>query len=829
MTFRLTRNDRLVVLKIVAVYTLFGALWIYLSDSALGLLVRDPDIITRIATYKGLLFIFTTAALLYFLIGRYIARISDFNHQLQADEARFSAITDTTSDGFYATDRNGRFMDVNSVYCRASGYSRQELFSMRISDIEAVEGSADVAAHIARIITAGSDHFETRHRRKDGSLMDVEVSVTFLAEQDRFYSFLRDITERKNIEKQLRLTGFTMANISDAVYWIAADSRFLDVNEAACRMRGYTREEILSMCVADIDPNSPPEAWPAHWEELKRAGSMQFETVHRTKYGATVDVEVTANYFRYLDTEYNCAVVRDISERKAAERSLMESEDEFRSLMELMPVGVAWADNNGLIQYINKSFIEKFGYELAEIPSVAEWYAKAYPDPSYRNETVAGWEADIGECRAHGTPVVPRDAKVSCKDGTVRNVIVNTQVTQHRILAIFTDITERESLQEELIKKQKLESIGVLAGGIAHDFNNILTAILGNISFAEMLIEKGNKASSPLHEAGKAAKRAAELAQQLLTFSRGGQPVTRAVSVRQVIEDSISLVLRGANVTATVDAPESLPAIEADAGQISQVFNNLVINAVQAMPGGGSIAITAAEMSIDGNNPMSLPPGRYVRITCTDQGCGITPEILKKIFDPYFTTKPCGSGLGLASAHSIINKHGGRISVCSAPGQGTTFELLLPASPEKPSSANAAETGTLVVEGGEQSVLVMDDEDMIRDLASALLEELGCRVTACSSGEEAIDLYRAAYEAGTRFRAVIMDLTIPGGMGGKETARSILDIDPSARLIVSSGYSTDPVMADCREFGFCGAVFKPYAAGDLAAVLKEAFNTTERT
>jgi CheY-like chemotaxis protein len=304
--------------------------------------------------------------------------------------------------------------------------------------------------------------------------------------------------------------------------------------------------------------------------------------------------------------------------------------------------------------------------------------------------------------------------------------------------------------------------------------------------------------------------------------------VTRAVSLRQVIEESSSLVLRGSNVTASVELPEELPAIEADAGQISQVFNNLIINAVQAMPGGGTITITAEDVTVDDNNTLSLPSGRYVGVACSDKGCGISPENLKNIFDPYFTTKARGTGLGLASVHSIITKHRGHINVRSSVGRGTTFELLLPASPEKPAPLSAPHAESLTMENGEQSVLVMDDEEMIRELITAILEETGYRVTTCSNGEEAIDLYRAAFSAGVPFRAVIMDLTIPGRMGGKEAARSIFDIDPSARLIVSSGYSTDPVMADYREFGFCGAVFKPYSAAEITAILKEALSGTER-
>ncbi len=709
MTSHLTPEDRRNVIRIVAVYALFGALWIYLSDSALGFLFRDPDIITRIATYKGLLFIATTATLLYVLIGRYIAHISEFNRQLQANEARFRAITDTTSDGFYIVDSNGRFLEVNQSYCRMIGYSREELLKLAVIDIEAIEQAADVAEHINKVKKTNSDRFESKHRRKDGTPVDVDVCVTFLSEPGHFFSF-----------------------------------------------------------------------------------------------------------------------VRDISERKQASQALAENERGLRSLMELMPVGVACAGDNGSIEYINQNFVERFGYGLAEIKTLEEWYARAYPDASYREELTSRWYADIAECHAHGTPVPPRDVKVTCKDGTVRHAIVNTQVSPYRTVAIFTDITERESLQEEMVKKQKLESIGLLAGGIAHDFNNVLTAILGNISLAAMFIEKGHKSSDPLGEAEKAAKQASALARQLLTFASGGQPVKCAVSLQKVIEDSVSLVVRGSNVTTAVEVPEDLPPIESDAGQMGQVFYNLIINAVQAMPEGGTISIKAGELTLADNNPLSLPPGRYVRVTCADQGCGISPENLKNIFDPYFTTKACGTGLGLASVHSIVNKHRGHISVSSAASRGTTFELILPASLQRPAAATVQDSGPLESGSGGPSVLVMDDEDMIRNLAAALLEELGYRVTTCSSGEAAIELYRAAFSAGTPFRAVIMDLTVPGGMGGKEAARSILDIDPAARLIVSSGYSTDPVMAESREFGFCGAVFKPYSAREIADVLKETLNTPER-
>lgn len=582
MPFRLTRNDRIIAFKIVAVYSLFGGLWIYLSDSVLGLLVRDPDIMVTIATFKGFLFIATTAALLYYLVGRYLSRLCESNSQIAA------------------------------------------------------------------------------------------------------------------------------------------------------------------------------------------------------------------------------------------------SEEELRSLLQLMPVGVAWSDQSGTINYINNTFIDQFGYTITDIPTVDKWFASAYPDPGYRQEIVALWNTHITEYVTNGTPVPPLNVKITCKDDTVRNIIVNTQISKTRTLVIFTDITDHESQQEELIKKQKLESIGVLAGGIAHDFNNILTAILGNISFASMFINPAHKSAAPLYQAERAAKRAAELAHQLLTFSKGGQPVTSSIAPLQLIEESVSLVLHGSNAQSRIEVPDKLTNIEADAGQISQAFNNLIINAIQSMPGGGTITIRAANVMIERNNPYELHPGAYVKFTFMDEGCGIPAINMNNIFDPYFTTKSGGSGLGLASVQSIIRKHGGHIDVRSTVGKGTTFELFLPASirHEKDEAVRSIQKGANSIDlGSELSVLVMDDEQMILDLSEAMLDELGYRVTTCLNGETAVARYKSAFESGTPYSMVIMDLTVPGGMGGKETAEQILTIDPNACLIVSSGYSNDPIIADFRRFGFAAAATKPYSVTELSGVL----------
>jgi nitrogen-specific signal transduction histidine kinase/CheY-like chemotaxis protein len=387
------------------------------------------------------------------------------------------------------------------------------------------------------------------------------------------------------------------------------------------------------------------------------------------------------------------------------------------------------------------------------------------------------------------------------------------------LVGVIADITDRKEHENEELKMQKLESLGILAGGIAHDFNNILTGIVGNISLAKVFLDDTHKSFNALVGAEKASVRATELARQLLTFARGGEPVKTVISLQHLVNESLSLVLHGSNVKGTVDIPDSIHAIEADEGQISQVFQNIIINATQAMPGGGALTVSARNEMLGDNNNLALPPGTYTCLTFTDEGCGISDADLNKIFDPYFTTKVTGTGLGLASTRSIIIKHGGHISVSSKIDKGTTFSIYLPSIGETYSVYQAESDSRNFRAHNSGSILVMDDEEMIRELAAAMLEEIGYHVTTCADGSEAIRYYKAAMESGAPFSAVIMDLTIPGGMGGKEAAKGILALDPLASLIVSSGYSNDPIMSDFSTYGFTGAIAKPYTISDLAQIL----------
>jgi len=389
------------------------------------------------------------------------------------------------------------------------------------------------------------------------------------------------------------------------------------------------------------------------------------------------------------------------------------------------------------------------------------------------------------------------------------------------VVLVFRDATEKQKLEEEILKAGKLESVGILAGGIAHDFNNILTAITGNISLAMRDIKPSDAIFRRLVDAESACLRAKELTYQLLTFSKGGAPVKKTVSVSEIIEDSARLALAGSNVRCKISVPDDLLPADVDEGQISQVINNLLINAVEAMPGGGVITVRAENLTAGKGDALPLAYGKYLKISIQDQGTGILPGHLRKIFDPYFTTKQKGSGLGLAICYSIVKKHDGHISVESVLGSGTTFSIYLPASSKEPARKKDSREEPI---RGEGKILVMDDEAIVRDVTGRILKHLGYDVEFAGDGSEAIELYRKAKESGKPFDLVIMDLTVPGGMGGKEAIHWLIEIDPDVRAIVSSGYSDNLVMSDFRQYGFKGVVAKPYKIQQLALALHNVLN-----
>ncbi len=396
------------------------------------------------------------------------------------------------------------------------------------------------------------------------------------------------------------------------------------------------------------------------------------------------------------------------------------------------------------------------------------------------------------------------------------------------VSVFFRDVSERKRTEEERLTTSKLDSLGTLAGGIAHDLNNILTVISGNIGLAqiEAPTDSGSLLSF-LSKAGQAAQHAAHLSSQLLTFSKGGAPLKRVASVSDLLAQAAEFSLYGSNLRADLDLAADMWKAEVDSGQIEQVVNALVINAREAMPHGGTVRISARNVTLDEQASAFLPAGRYVKITVADRGSGIPEDVVPKIFDPYFTTKPVGSGLGLAISYSIVKRHGGILQLENSSPEGSTFTFYLPASDEE-LVGSEARLPERVFHFNHQRILVMDDEAAIRDLTSQLLGTLGYEVTAVPDGHEAVRVYERALRKGENFQAVILDATIRGGMGGLATIERLRTVDPNVTAIICSGYSDESALSEFLAYGFRSALPKPFSRRELSDALQRAFEVGKK-
>ena len=383
---------------------------------------------------------------------------------------------------------------------------------------------------------------------------------------------------------------------------------------------------------------------------------------------------------------------------------------------------------------------------------------------------------------------------------------------------VFRDITEQLITEQELLKVQKLESVGVLAGGIAHDFNNILSAILGNLNISLLDANLKDETRTLLQNAEKASIRARGLTQQLLTFAKGGEPVKETASLGDVIQDSAQFILHGTNVACHFAIPDDLWLADIDKNQISQVIQNIVLNASQATPDSGLIQINCTNIDSPAQAKAALPRNKnYVKIEIKDNGIGIPADIIERIFDPYFSTKQEGSGLGMSITHSIITQHGGMITVESQPNVGTNFTIYIPASNQE-KTAKPQQSDHQAKESGKSRIMLMDDEEMVRNVIKEMLTIFGHDVVLAADGNEAIAAFK---NADPPIDLIIMDLTIPGGMGGKEAVQEILNMDKTAKIIVSSGYSNDPIMANYKDYGFSGAIVKPFQVQELTDIINK--------
>ena len=682
-----------------------------------------------------------------------------------------------------------------------------------------------------------------RLRHKDGGYRWVESSGLEFHDDGgrglRLMGFHLDITARKGLEERLHLSEerFNLLITSSPFGFFDTDMTtgraFLSPLWKG--MLGYRPEELADVhqtCIDLLHPEDRAAAAAVHkqreYGETRRSYTHTSRRRHKDgtyRWIQSSGIDFFAPDGRLLRT---LGFTLDVHALKLAEEALAHEGDRLAVTLDSISDGVITTDAHGHVAYLNAAAEAMCGLgsaDAADLP-VEEFYRRAgaqarrQADNPVRAVLASGMRAaphDPAHLQAPGRPprvIADNAAPITDAAGQMTGAVL-----------VFHDITDRHRAAEELQKAGRIESLGVLAGGIAHDFNNLLTAMLGNLSVARSGGDLPIRAADALGRAEKACWRARDLTGQLLTFAKGGDPVRATLSLLPVLERALRGTTGNTAVQLHAHFEPDLPTVEADEDQLLQVFHNIALNAVQAMAGGGALHVHAAVVSTPEalaatDDAAGTPAGAYLEIRLRDTGTGIAPEHLPKIFDPFFSTRTNGTGLGLAIAYSVVRKHEGVIRVESAPGQGSTFTLYLPVSPSAapPPHERPAERGGRA--GGR--VLFMDDDPDIRDLAGAILGLIGYEATLTAEGGETLAVYQAARAEGRPFAAVILDLTIPGGMGGKETIRRLREVDPGVRAIVSSGYSNDAVIADFRAHGFMAMVAKPYRMEDLARALTEA-------
>jgi len=512
-------------------------------------------------------------------------------------------------------------------------------------------------------------------------------------------------------------------------------------------------------------------------------------------------------------------------ELRTAQATIEAGWARYFDLYDLAPVGYCTLSENGLILEANltaTALLEMNRGDLIKKP-ISRFILKEDQDIYYLHrkklfETGEPQECELRLVRPKGTHSWAHlTATIAqTEDGTPVCRVVLGDITERKQIE-----AERENLQSQLNQTQKMEAIGTLAGGIAHDFNNMLAVITGNISYAlSILNTKDDELFKVLSEAQQGVIQSQNLTNQLLTFAKGGEPIKQPSNINRFLKESARFVTSGAKSKCEFNLTDDLWITEIDSGQMNQVIANLVINAEQSMPNGGIITIRTENAEIETESDFSLPAGRYIKISIEDQGAGIPKQHLSKIFNPYFTTKQKGSGLGLATTFSIIKRHGGLITVNSEVETGTAFDIYLPASSK---DVQEVENKKEAKHKGLGRILIMDDQELILNMLGGMVNKIGYEAVLASDGTKAIDLYREAYQSRTLFDLVILDLTVPGGLGGAKTIPELLKIDSNVKAIISSGYSNDPIMANYEDYGFCGILPKPYTIAELSETLNKIF------
>lgn len=688
--------------------------------------------------------------------------------------------------------------------------------------IDSLRSVMKVASEAVIIVLTGADEEEL-------SLEALQVGAQDYLNKDRLNEeilgrSIRYAIERFNLKRQLETHN------TEIQYRETLLRRIFDTNTDAMLILGSDYDiKFLNPAAGEL-MEAEPERLVGEVFPFEIKGGEVTELEIPDLQNKTRIVELSAVDLIWQGESALLVILRDITLRRSAELALKHEKERLSATLDTIVDAVITTDQSGAVERLNEEAArlvgmtqkESLGRPLEEVLKIKhprtgkpiKDLTRTLMDPEFADAfTEVGVPLDSAKGR---TFYVTAETRCILDDGGER----------HGCVTVLRDITLHKKAEDELFKAEKLNSISLLAGGIAHDFNNMLTSILGNISMVRIELDEGHEHSTKLDAAEKAALQAKSLTQQLLTFSKGGTPILEVTSVYDMVEECAQFVLRGSNVKCEVKSDDKLWPVDADKGQISQVVNNLLINADQAMPRGGTITLRLRNLRVRHAEVPSLDSGEYVCIEVRDEGTGISPENLKRIFDPYFTTKDSGNGLGLASSYAIINSHKGTITVDSSVGHRSIFRVYLPKSTRPLQAKAEAQKATEenkpskeTIHHGKGRILVMDDMEAMMMVAGEILTVLGYEVEYSTNGEEAVAAYKAAKEDGNPFDAVVFDLTVPGGMGGEEASNLLKEYDPGLIAIASSGYTTSNVMSDYKNSAFAAVVPKPYRIKEMSDAL----------
>ncbi len=806
-----------------------------------------------------------------FVLSLNISERRKMQEEIERDRRDIKLILDTSTALIWYKDKDGRFLRVNKAFAEALKISEEDFIGKTVFDLYSADIAQSMTEDDNEVFTSGRPKLNIIEQYESAAgLRWVQTDKVPVLDKNgkpvAIIGFAQDITAMKQAEEATKESEEKFNKAFHASHNLMAiitlgEGKIIDVNDAYCTSTGYKREELIGHITPEISLLTNAEQREKFYKALVNDGKIVNQEVELyTKTGESRTFLFSAEIITLRGAP--CVVVGalDITGRKQAEQRINYLNQTLRSIRNVNQLITREKDRDKLLQGVCDTLVESRSFLTA-------WIVLLDESQKLTTHAMKGYKGDftpVLEEFKKGTPppcaqkalkkpqvVISEDPKTTCVGcpiiddeanfgsltvrleyaGNIYGVLCASLpkeiLTDKNEASLFeevaTDIAfalynielqfEYERLEQERLRAAKLESIGTLAGGIAHDFNNLLTGIMGNIGLAKTYMPPSDAAYEMLDEAEKAALRARDLTQQLLTFARGGKPVKKSVNIAAIIKESSTFALRGSKVRQELSLPLDLWPIEADEGQISQVINNLVINADEAMPSGGTLKIQAENVTIKKTTIPLLPGGNYIRIDFTDTGTGISPEHLQRIFEPYFTTKQRGSGLGLTTAYSIVRNHGGTILADSKLNKGSTFHIYLPATKKTVKGGKKLKVESAGQAGGK--VLVMDDEEMIRKMLKNMLTLAGYTVELSADGAEALEKYQQAQKMGDPFNAVIMDLTIPGGMGGREAVKKLLEIDPDATAIVSSGYATDPIMSEYKKYGFKAVIAKPYSVKQL--------------